>query len=585
MAFTPISEIHFCNTKIDNSLQNQLLWTNQEAQLNYFRSVTVRTESDYTFIKPQNIIRVNGNIEEWYNCNYVMYQNRNFTGVVWHFAFITDLRWRSDESTDIVIEEDWFQTFYWQAQIKECFVEREHGDVTQSISVAEGLDYGNEYVLRQQVHLWDTAGANYVVCMTETVMDIMKSKWWDKIPPAPMGRAPQAVHYYQFDNNFRNILAMPATTEEKQILDNPLTYTNPVEGDDNWASDLGKVSQVLNSLLVAFNPAAATGAGWFTALSKYNEVKETVTERASRFANAIIEIFRLPFDGTESYYDDEYHCHRLYGGIPELNSGSAASGITASEFADPKLNTFPYSYFKLTNHKGSEQIYKPEYVASPHISYVSGFGSPVTVRYWCDNYQGYGVQKDMSVISNTNNTVPVLNDRYGSYLMNSKTQNDVAVANSIIGGVASAGIGFAVGGPVGAAVGGIAGTAVNVFQQISSQNAKKQDIRDQPPTVTGGANNGNFELNDESDGVWVELWTINDQHGRILTDYFKRYGYAYNITKVPNFVGTSRTYCFCKTSDSNVTGNIPTDALVTIKQMLNQGCTFWTDPNKVGEFD
>lgn len=577
-----LTQVILCNAPIDSTYQNQLDFTDRTQQRDYFNGLGLHRYGGLTYQRKDRYIEIPSDVDSLWGVNYVMYQNANF-GEKWFYAFITRMEYLNPETTRVYIDTDAWQTWQFDVSFGNCYVEREHTSVSNSISVDEGLDYGNEYVLRKQTHLWDSAGANYVVCMTETVMDIMKSKWWDKTAPSAMGRAPQAVHYYAFDDNFKNILACPATTEELAILNNPPTYTKPTDLKDGWLTDSLQASNVLDALIVNYDPGSQAPGGYYTAKATYDSTLETVMDRAARLASAIIEIFRIPFDGTEHYYDDEYHCHRLYAGIPELEGGSASSGITADYFAEPKLNTFPYSFFKLTNHKGSEQKYKPEYVSNPHISYVSGFGSPVTVRFWCDNYQGSGVQKDKSVISNTNNSVPVLNDRYGAYLMNSKTQNDVAVANSVLGGISSAGVGFALGGPVGALVGGMVGTGVSVLQQISSQNAKKEDIRDQPPTVAGGANNGNFELNDESDGVWVELWTINDQHGAILSDYFNRFGYRINRVKVPNFKGRAN-FNFIKTVDCIVTGGVPMEDLSQIKNMFNTGVTIWHNPWNVGSY-
>ena len=108
-------------------------------------------------------------------------------------------------------------------------------------------------------------------------------------------------------------------------------------------------------------------------------------------------------------------------------------------------------------------------------------------------------------------------------------------------------------------------------------------MQGQPPTVTGNSNNGDFDYNDGEDGVWVELWTINDQHGNILSDYFNRYGYQINRVKVPNFKGRAG-FNFVKTTDAMITGGVPMNDLDQIKQMFNNGVTMWHDPWNVGNY-
>ena len=597
-----LTQVILCSVPIDNTYENQLDFANTTQQRDYFSGKALHTFNNLTYQRKDSTIDLPISVDSLWGVNYVMYQNANF-GSKWFYAFIDRMEYISPNNSRIVITTDAWQTWQFNINFGKCYVEREHTNVNETISVEEGLDAGNEYVLRKQVHLWDRSGIgpDYFVVMTETVEDIMKSKYWDKQEPSslngPNGSTPSCVHYYYFDSSFRAMLKMPATDEERNILNNPLGYTNPVAGSEDWYGKVTEMSKVLNTMFVG-NSAAADVIGYIPGLDKYQKTRELVKERAARFASAIVEIFRLPADPTDlQYQTDSYGCRRVVGLTSDLRFGSASSGVTSDYFSEPKLNYYPYSYFKVTNHKGSAQVFKPEYVSNPHISYTLGFGSPVTIRYWCDNYQGSGNQKDKSVISNTNNTLPVLNDQYGAYLMTSKTQNDVAITNSIVGGAvsvgtgaASAGLGFALGGPMGALVGGLAGVASsaigglsNVYKTVSGINAKKQDLQGQPPTVTGNSNNGDFDYNDGEDGVWVELWTINDQHGGILSDYFNRYGYQINRVKVPNFKGRSG-FNFVKTTDAMITGGVPMNDLDQIKQMFNNGVTIWHDPWNVGNY-
>lgn len=597
-----ISRLVLCNAPID-PVNNQLDFSNQGEQVTYFNSISTKTyPQGFTYLRKESTIDVPDYMEDLAGTNYCYFLNpANGTGgkQKYYFAFIDEIEYLNPETSRLHLRIDSWQTYQFDCTFGKCFVEREHTDVSNSISIEEGLDAGNAYVLRKQVHLFDTSqtGPSYYVAMTETVEDIMQSKYWDKAEPLALGGTPHCVHYYLFDSTFRSMLKMPATDAERNIMNNPVTPTNPVAGSEDWWGKVNEMSKVLNVALVG-NSAAADVVGYIPSIDKYNQTKELLKERAARFANAIIEIFRIPADPTHlNYVTDAYGCRRVNGISSDFRYGSASSGVTADYFSDPKLNTFPYSYFKLTNHKGSAQTFKPEYVSNPHISYVLGFGSPVTIRYWCDNYQGSGNQKDQSVISNTNNTLPVLNDQYGAYLMTSKTQNDVAVANSVIGGAVSAGtglasaaLGFALGGPAGALIGGVAGTAAGavngltgVYKQVSAINAKKQDLQGQPPTVSGNSNSGDFDFVDGEDGVWVELWTINDVQGSKLADYFNRFGYEIDRVKVPNFKGRAN-FNFIKTTDCLVKGGIPLEDLNNIRNMFNNGITMWHNPWNVGNF-
>lgn len=510
-----------------------------------------------------------------------MYQNANF-GQKWFYAFIDKMEYVSSAVARIFISTDAWQTWQFDVSFGKCYVEREHTSVSETISIEEDIDYGNEYVCRQQVHMFNHPSILYIVAMKETVKDVMESKYYDKNPVAQIQVAPTPIHYYLFNANFRSILRTPATDAEKQVLANPPKFVNPITGESDWWGKVNEMSEVFSAFFFS-QPGDPTQEGYYLQYTNYQDTLERIKERTARLSEDIIEIFRLPFQGDYSFVNDEYNCQRITGVSDVYGVGTPVnSGVTNNTFSEPKLNYYPYTYYRLTNHKGSAANFKPEYVSSPTVGYTTGFGSPVKIRYYLTNYQGGINDKDQSVITNVNTNIPVLNDQYGAYLMNSKSQNDVSIANSALGGIGQGVIaGAMAGGVTGGIVGGIAGTALSTLQQVNMINAKKQDIQGKPPTITGNSGNGNFDYYDAEDGVWLEKWTINDQHAAVLSDYFNRYGYRINRVKVPNFKGREN-FNFIKTVDAMITGGVPMEDIDQIKEMFNKGVTIWHNPWNVG---
>ena len=61
------------------------------------------------------------------------------------------------------------------------------------------------------------------------------------------------------------------------------------------------------------------------------------------------------------------------------------------------------------------------------------------------------------------------------------------------------------------------------------------------------------------------------------------FGYAVNQIEVPTF--NSRPYWnYIKTKQLNVTGEMPNDALNTIKAIFNKGITWWKDINTMLDY-
>jgi len=143
---TPNSIVHFLSVKIDSTQKNQIYFSSRAAQYSYFYNKRVITYDLVTFVKKDNVISLNANIDDLWNVNYIMYRNKSFTDR-WFYAFITKMEWASDNTTYVYVETDPFQTWFLDCQLLKSFVVREHSltDDPGDNVVAESLELG-EYV-------------------------------------------------------------------------------------------------------------------------------------------------------------------------------------------------------------------------------------------------------------------------------------------------------------------------------------------------------------------------------------------------------------------------------------------------------
>lgn len=148
MLFSPISAVYLINTPLDNTQKNQIYFESVASQWNYFMSKQVKKFEYVTYIRKDNVIRVNEEIDNLWNCNYVMYQNGNFANK-WFYAFITKMEYVNANTTDLYIETDVFQTWLFDITIKPSFVVREHvaDDTIGKHLVDEQLETG-EYKMQ-----------------------------------------------------------------------------------------------------------------------------------------------------------------------------------------------------------------------------------------------------------------------------------------------------------------------------------------------------------------------------------------------------------------------------------------------------
>lgn len=121
------------NVPLDNTYNHTLYFANKSAQNVYFHEDSlqnilkfrVETQSYQRVVKGS--MRVALNSDKLYDCNYLAFQNTSF-GQKWFYAFITGVEYINNETSEITFEIDVMQTYMFDTEVKECFVEREHSE-------------------------------------------------------------------------------------------------------------------------------------------------------------------------------------------------------------------------------------------------------------------------------------------------------------------------------------------------------------------------------------------------------------------------------------------------------------------------
>lgn len=161
---TVIKLLH--NVPLDSSYKDTIYFSSADSQSSYFSSLSKFTMTNFTYQRKEHILRVSRPADDFYDCNYIMFQNSSF-GNKWFYAFVASVEYVSNESTNIVFELDHIQSWLFDFVIKPSFVEREHS-VTDSIGdnlVPENLETG-EYVYRPYTKTGNFLDKSYVVAAT-----------------------------------------------------------------------------------------------------------------------------------------------------------------------------------------------------------------------------------------------------------------------------------------------------------------------------------------------------------------------------------------------------------------------------------
>ena len=150
----PNTDIHILKgIPFENDYQHTPFWEGS-AQYNWFHShrpSAKYTLSNYSYQRvKRDWLRVELSYEELMDCNYLMFRNTNYDANKWFYAFITDVEYINNLTSEIRYEIDVMQTWFFDYTLEECFIEREHQgtDVPGDNLLPEGLELG-EYVVSE----------------------------------------------------------------------------------------------------------------------------------------------------------------------------------------------------------------------------------------------------------------------------------------------------------------------------------------------------------------------------------------------------------------------------------------------------
>ena len=149
MYIEPNTTIRICqDVPLDTTYEHTIYFANKSAQETYFNGKTkyIFERNSYQRLQ-RGYMRVKRKAEDLYNCNYLMYKNIAF-GDKWFYAFIKGVEYINNEVSQIQFEIDVMQTWAFDYELEECFVEREHSstDGYWENLVPENLDCGEDVV-------------------------------------------------------------------------------------------------------------------------------------------------------------------------------------------------------------------------------------------------------------------------------------------------------------------------------------------------------------------------------------------------------------------------------------------------------
>lgn len=556
MNFQPETVVRLLsNVPLSLNETNQLWFDTVTAQQTYFSGKVSRTYNQFTYQrKERNYVAVETNAELLYNVNYMMFQNSNFANK-WFYAYVTEIEYKNHNTSWVYYEIDPFQTWLFELNFKQSFIEREHtprynADGTPVINtIDEGLNYGSEYKI-----IDDSSYKNY----GDTIFILVTSKdYLHKLPdglerpfPENIGNVPQGFFNYIFPISLSGY---------KEYTYKNFSLMSWAEFYDKLNQDTAFVGKVVNLTLLDFVPLNVSVDNANANITNMDNVSLYNARNDLGLTGSILYINNGAF--TPSVID----CGNKYSSFPN--------------YAESKLLMYPYSYTKVTDMRGNEFDIKNEHITGQDLKFsVRGSIAPqCKTAYEVVNYKDKTNLLD-GIINNNVSSMAIIDDYTAAYLQGNQNVLMTGAAVNVVSSIASI-----VGNSMIGNIGGAVSSGVGGITDILMLNAKMKDIDNHPSNLRNQGNNYNFDFANKYTGIRIIKYTVTDEYQKILTDFFKMYGYKVNRVKVPN-LHTRQSWNYVKTVDCTIVANIPQDDLNSIKQMFNKGITLWHNTD-VGNYN
>lgn len=591
MQIIPNSTLYLCkNVELDPNYNFTIDFNTIAAQASYFDSKIAsefEINEGYSFIRDTQDLKIQANIDDLLGINYLFYNNGNKR----YYAFITKKEYINPTCTSLSFKIDVLQSFMFDYEIKESFVEREHQDrYTNDLKpiyslTSESLDCGSDYDISNIEIVKDTQNAPDNLVWVEIIStqplstgtysttdnETLKNRSMRLI----QNNIHSNVYCYLFpkimSQNYKKFYTYRGTGEIVEI--------NAINIEDM----LSEATCILSKRILTYSPIKYTIANYNSGYLLTFEGGYTQSNVGGLKPVLVVTANNDNFGGIDLSNLGGYYLNLYKLDVSNLNA-EMYTPISYTRLTpilninnlkninyETKLHTYPYEYIQLTDNQSNPLIVKNEYLTiNSKIKVVQSVGITAKLKAYVDNYCG-DTGKFYNLTNATINELPLMSDAYISYLSQSKASATTGVAINTIAGIGSIAFGVATGG-----VGLIAGLGMagSIGVNIANQMLQRQDLKQTPDNVRVAGNNAEFDVLDSNFKIRKSLFTIKEEFYKRIFNYFYHYGYACNNFKTPNL--KSRYYFnYIKTIGINIKSNIDADFKAEIENAYNKGLTIW----------
>lgn len=576
----PNSDVYILKgVPLDRSYNHTLLQTSANIQFNTFHSYRKYSLTQQSYQRAgRGKIRVGLLADNLYDCNYLMFRNTAY-GNKWFYAFIDSIEYINDNATEINYTIDVMQTWYFDYELGECYVEREH-TLTDRIGenlVPENLDVG----------------------------DLIPENTWEFVYPDSIVRPEANGIMYELvilyvPNNTKNMLN---TYDEATKT---FTYI-PVKTDG-----VNRNGGIVNGIYM--------GCSWYgIPMILWNETDAKNTRDhisnaieailGNEVGGSIVNIMQVPFNlwtdwllnngSTATRNSNQYMSQRFYN-------------PTHDAYYEPKnrkMFTHPFKSIIVSNNAGQTASYKWEYFTAEQNSQKEATfkitGVPIMspeLMCYPHNYRGIDNDYENGLVLTDFPTPPWSEDSFTKWWTQNKTAYVTSLVSTAVLGIGGIIATVATGGGAALAAGAtgltasqagaVVGGGLAVAGKIASSISQHATAMNTPDQISGQAAVSSLRTTQNRIGFKFYDMGVEKDKAKVIDNYFSMFGYAIKQTKIPNVRITNAKlrphWNYIKTVACIIHAatdkGLPADDEDMIARIYDNGITFWTNATEVGNY-
>lgn len=521
MYIQPSSNIRLLTgVPLENTYEHTIYFADETAQRNYFIGKTKHNLTNQTFQRTgRGTARLQLNIGSCYDCNYMMFQNTAFSNK-WFYAFITSVEYINNEVTEISFEIDDMQTWYFNYELGQCYIERQHTttDIIGGNIVPEPVALG-EYVFNDDYGIYGEL--NY--------------------RNTPGGTIPVNGQYMSELCVMIAIVDVTATVSEGNL------YDNIYGAAKLYAYDRNDV-QGVNDLV-----------------SQYVQKPDSII--AMYMAPKISVPQSIPSAGGILLDNSAQGINVLHTNT-QLTSAAKIDGYTPR---NRKLYTYPYNFFHVDNASGGALELRYEFFENltPQLFLLTTLTQPIEIVLKPRDYKNCSGMNHNETLALSGYPMCSWNvDAYKAWVAQSSVPLAINTAGSLVQGAFS---------------GGAKGFGSSLIGNVTNILSQQYTASIQADMSKGSFSNGGANCSKLQQAFYGGRMSITQDMARRIDDFFDYFGYQINELAVPNR-NARRYWTYIKTATCVLVGDLPNDASKRISEIYNTGITWWNNGDNVGNY-